>query len=102
VDKVHKYYILDDNKNPVQSSREDWNNFRKRGKLLFMDKVLHKKVRTVFHGMSNGEDDPCLFRTSVYSNINLTIYAENYKSYSEAKKGHREALAWVLVVSEDL
>lgn len=94
------YYVYDDNHVPVLSDRETWERFRRDKGLLFIDKILHKKVRTTFRGEAKDED-PSLFRTTVYNNVNLTIYVENYKSYAQAKKGHKEAIAWVLVNSDE-
>lgn len=101
MNKMYTYYVYNEKHEPVVSDRNTWERFRRNNGLLFMDKVLHKKVRTTFKGYSEDNKDPVLFRTTVYNNINSTIYVENYKSYAHAKKGHKEAIAWVLVNSDE-
>ena len=97
------YYKLDENKNVVKSSLEEWANFIE-GKLptnfkhVGDDTIDGKRVSTVFlglcHNFSPFNKTPIVFETMVFDN-GSSLYQERYATYQEAEEGHKRAITWV-------
>lgn len=97
------YYKLDENKNVVPSSMEEWatfidgslpTNYRHVGD----DMVDGKRVSTVFLGLCPNwipeSKVPIVFETMVFED-NSEIYQERYSTWKEAEEGHQRAIEWV-------
>jgi len=96
------YYKLDENKNVVKSSLEEWSNFIE-GRLptnykhVGDDIVNGHRVSTVFLGLCHNPRGgvPIVFETMVFQNDRSDIYQERYATYKEAEDGHQRAIEWV-------
>ncbi len=98
------YYKLDENKNVVPSSLEEWANFIE-GRLptnykhVGDDKINGYRVSTVFLGLCHnfGYSDrrPIVFETMVFDGDRSDIYQERYSTWKEAEEGHQRAIEWV-------
>lgn len=98
------YYKLDENKNVVKSSLEEWSDFIE-GRLptnyrhVGNDTVNGYRVSTVFIGLcyrfnpDNGT--PIVFETMVFDRADHGIYQCRYATYQEAEEGHLCAIEWV-------
>ena len=98
------FYKLDENKNVVPSSIEEWSNFIE-GRLptnykhIGNDIINHKRVSTVFLGLCYNFDPfdntPIVFETMVFCSKGHSIFQKRYSTYKEAKDGHQQAIEWV-------
>lgn len=97
------YYKLDENKNVVPSSREEWSDFIEGNlptnyKHVGDDMVDGKRVSTVFLGLDHNWNPeskiPIVFETMVFRN-SVDIYQERYSIWKEAEEGHQRAIQWV-------
>lgn len=98
------YYKLDENKNVIPSSLEEWSNFienRLPTNYLHVgdDTVDGKRVSTVFigicHNFNPDSNVPIVFETMVFEDYGSSIYQERYSTYKEAEDGHKRAIEWV-------
>ncbi len=97
------YYKLDENKNVVPSSLEEWSNFIE-GRLptnyqhVGDDTVNGKRISTVFIGICHDFDPynnmPIVFETMIFDSGH-SIYQVRYSTYDEALEGHAKAIKWV-------
>ena len=96
------YYKLDENKNVIKSSLEEWANFIE-GRLptnyrhLGDEIVNGKRVSTIFIGLCydfNNTGKPRVFETMVF-NGGEGIYQDRYCTWKEAEEGHQQAIEWV-------
>lgn len=98
------YYKLDENKNVVPSSLEEWANFIE-GRLptnykhVGRDVINGHTVSTVFIGLCHNFNPysrtPIVFETMVFDNDMKGIYQERYCTWQEAIDGHERAVEWV-------
>ncbi len=98
------YYKLDENKNVVKSSLEEWSNFIE-GRLptnynhVGDDTINGHRLSTVFLGLCHNYDPydktPIVFETMVFQNNRSDIYQERYATWKEAEEGHQRAIEWV-------
>ena len=102
---MHLYYKLDENKNVIPSSLEEWStfigdlfpaNYRRVG----YDTVNGKRISTVFmglcHNYTSNSNIPLVFETMIFDENKQVIYQERYPTCNEAEEGHKEAVQWVL------
>jgi len=94
---------LDENKNVIPSSLEEWANFIES---KFPTNYRHvgdeiidgKRVSTVFIGLTYNFDPfshvPIVFETMVFDNKH-GIYQDRYSTWQEAEEGHKKAVEWV-------
>lgn len=100
------YYKLDENKNPVPCSMEEWGNLNYE-KDLFIKKdiVENHLISTVFVGIPLAPDihKPYLFETMVFKGpeVGEEIYVDRYVTYGEALQGHQKAVQWVIEGCKD-
>jgi hypothetical protein len=98
------YYILDENKNVVKSSLEEWANFIE-GDLpanyrhVGDDTVDGKRISTVFMGLCHNFNPysriPIVFETMIFQGRKSLNYQERYSTWKEAEAGHKRAVEWV-------
>lgn len=97
------YYKLDENKNVLPSSIEEWctfvvGTFPINYLSIKKNKVNGFVVSTIFFGVTmtfSIEDKPIVFETVVFDKDRKAIYQHQYSSYQEAKQGHKQAIGWV-------
>lgn len=97
------FYKLDENKNVVPSSMEEWSTMIE-GRLptnyihVGDDTVNGFRVSTVFIGLWHGLHDikltPVVFETMVFDDA-TDIYVDRYTTWDEALEGHQRAIEWV-------
>ena len=98
------YYKLDENKNVVKSSLEEWSTFIEGGFptnywIVAKSDVGRYKVSTVFIGMcfdfNSFNGNPNVFETMVFDENEHGIYQTRYSTWKEAESGHQRAIEWV-------
>lgn len=98
------YYKLDENKNVVPCSLEEWAKQRKEmerthTKHVAEDIIDGKRISTVWLGIDHNvyEKSPHVFETMIFNNIDSYVesYCNRYSTYKEALEGHKEAIEWV-------
>lgn len=98
------FYKLDENKNVVSSSLEEWVNFMEGSfctnyKHVGNDIINDHRVSTVFIGLCHyfnfNNKTPIVFETIVFKNDRSDIYQERYATWKEAEEGHQRAIQWV-------
>ena len=98
------FYKLDENKNVVKSSLEEWATFIE-GRLptnynhVGDDTINGHRVSTVFlglcHNFSYHNKIPIVFETMVFKNDRSSIFQEQYATWKQAEKGHKRTIEWV-------
>jgi hypothetical protein len=101
------FYKLDENKNVVESTLEEWRDFIE-GRLPANYKhvgdvnINGKRISTVFLGLYHGcfEHEECdcaptVFETMVFDEGGHDIYMKRYATYKDAEEGHSHAIEWV-------
>ena len=98
------YYKLDEEKNVIPSSLEEWSNFIE-GKFpsnyrhVGDDTINGKRISTVFIGlccnfnMHSGK--PIVFETMVFDKNDHAIFQRRYETWKEAELGHQSAIKWI-------
>ena len=97
------YYKLDENKNVVSCSLEEWCDHIERRVLNYSKHVADeeidgKRVSTIFLGLDHQwqENGPLqVFETMVFDGSHHDIYCDRYSTYQEAEEGHKKAVQWV-------
>lgn len=98
-------YLLDENKNAVPCSVDEWSNqiheMRKNNtKHVANETINDKRISTVWLGLDHGWDvngEPLLFETMVFEdNTYNEIYCDRYSTWQEAEEGHKKAVEWVM------
>jgi|SRR6478736_365704 len=100
------YYKLDENKNVVKSSLEEWATFIEgeanlpaNYRIIGNDTICCKRVSTVFLGMCwSFHPDwgfPLVFETMVFDEKDCGIYQRRYSTWEDAELGHERAIQWV-------
>ncbi len=97
------FYKLDENKNVVPSTIEEWSIFVG-GNLptnfihVGDDTVNGLRISTVFlglcHNFNPNNNVPIVFETMVFNNDSV-IYMARYTTWDEAIAGHKRAIQWV-------
>lgn len=86
-----KQYILDENKNPIEATREEWGMFRENPENLIVKQETIKgvKISTVFLGLDHNYwgGAPILFETMIFGGA-LDLEQERYCTWDEALRGH--------------
>lgn len=97
-------YKLDENKNAVPCSLEEWGlqleEMKKNKTKHVADKTINdKRISTVWLGLDHGWDangEPLLFETMVFDGEDYhDIYCDRYSTWEEAEEGHKKAIEWV-------
>lgn len=97
------YYKLDENKNVISSSLEEWSTFiagclPTNYKHVGDNTVKGKRISTVFIGMCQDFDmpdkAPIVFETMIFDDGHA-IYQYRYSTWEEAEEGHKKAVQWV-------
>lgn len=97
------YFKLDENKNVVKSSIEEWSDFIE-GQLPtsykhVSDEIINDKIiSTIFIGLVfdfSPNDVPLTFETMVFDKEGNALYQDRYGTWKDAEKGHRKAIEWV-------
>lgn len=98
------FYKLDDNKNVIPCSAEEWEKLREE---MFMNATKHiaddeindKRISTVWLGLDHkfvGSNKPHVFETMVFTgDSGIEDYCERYSTWKEAEEGHQRAIEWV-------
>jgi hypothetical protein len=98
------YYKLDENKNVIPSSLEEWsafieNRFPTNYKHVGNDTINRYRVSTIFIGLCHNFDPcngvPIVFETMIFEGGRSDIYTERYSTWKEAEEGHQRAVEWV-------
>ncbi len=98
------FYKLDENKNVVPSSMEEWSNFIEghfpTNYLHVGDDVIDgKRISTVFIGLCHSynldSNIPIVFETMVFDKNDHGIHQTRYCTWQEAEEGHQKAIEWV-------
>jgi len=96
------YFKLDENKNVIKSSLEEWCDFIE-GRLptnykhVADEKVNDKRISTIFIGLCydfNNSGIPMVFETMVFDH-GQGIYQTRCATWQEAEEGHQKAIEWV-------
>ena len=96
------WYILDDDKNPIESTSERYREWAEdfENKRVGYDEVGGLRVSTVFLGLDHSHTDhghPLLFETMVFPMENSgDIHCERGFTWSEAEEMHKRAIEMVL------
>lgn len=98
-------YKLDENKNPIPCSLEEWGmqlrEMKKNNtKHVCEDTINGNWISTIWIGIDHQDDDngpPLLFETMVFDNDGSwnEIYIDRYSTWQEAAEGHKKAVEWV-------
>jgi hypothetical protein len=100
---MNMFYKLDENKNVVQSSLEEWGNFIEgtfpTNHMHVADEEVNGiRISTIFMGICHNYNPfsnvPIVFETMVFKNGH-DIYQDRYCTYQEAEEGHEKAVEWV-------
>ena len=90
---MKKYYILNDNKEPIEA---DWKEYCKflntsENKIVKQETINNTKISTVFLGqdIGNGIGAPILFETMCFGD-KLDGDQWRYQTFDEALKGHQK------------
>ena len=103
------YYKLDENKNVVPCTIEEWAKQRElmrieNTKHVAVDFVKSKWVSTVWLGIDHNtmtwtaskDHAPHIFETIVFDrNSHYELYTDRYSTWKEAEEGHKKAIEWV-------
>lgn len=99
------YYKLDENKNVIPSSLEEWANFIEGNSPTNYrhvgDEVINGyRISTVFLGLChnfyhNSANIPIVFETMIFKEDKSLDYQERYSTWKEAEEGHKRAIEWV-------
>jgi|APGre2960657404_1045060.scaffolds.fasta_scaffold169448_2 hypothetical protein len=90
---MRKYYILNDNKEPVEASWKEYCKFLDtlENRIVKQETINNTKISTVFLGQDIGNDSgaPILFETMCFGG---TLDGEQwrYQTFDEALKGHQK------------
>lgn len=99
-----RWYILDDNHNPVRATIEQWSEWtRKHGdakRVAFTEiETTQVSVSTVFLGLDHNfslSGPPVLFETMVFGGTDMDgLDMWRYRTWDEAVTGHADAVALV-------
>lgn len=96
-------YRLDENKNSVPCSLEEWGlnreYMRKNNIKHVAEETIHDLwISTVWIGLDQKFPDdgpPLLFETMVFNKNHEEIYFSHSSTYSEAEEDHKKAIEWV-------
>lgn len=98
------YYKLDENKNVLPSSLEEWSTFME-GRLptnyrhVGDETINEYRISTIFIGLCHNFDlfsgIPIVFETMVFEGEKSDVYMERYSTWQEAEEGHKRAVEWV-------
>ncbi len=102
---MNQYYKLDENKNAISCSQEDWAH-QKQGmygsefKHVAKETVNDMWISTVWLGLNHaypGDEKPKIFETMILNEKKREWldYEEHYSTWQEALDGHRRAVQWV-------
>jgi hypothetical protein len=95
---MKKYYILNDNKEPVEVDWEEYCKFLDilENKIVKQETINNTKISTVFLGqdIGNGIGAPILFETMCFGD-KLDGDQWRYQTFDEALKGHQKVLEMV-------
>jgi hypothetical protein len=90
---MRKYYILNDNKEPIEADWEEYCEFLDilENKIVKQETIGNTKISTVFLGQDIGNDSgaPILFETMCFGD-KLDGDQWRYQTFDEALKGHQK------------
>lgn len=95
------FYKLDENKNVVPCSRDEWNDLYKLDRHVSNEIINGMNISTVFLGLCHNfnlhdnDRTPIVFETIVFDKNDRSIYMKRYSTWEEAEKGHKQAIEWI-------
>ncbi len=99
------YYKLDENKNVIPSSLEEYANFiygqfPTNYRHVGDETINDYRISTVFigicHNFNPWSHTPIVFETMIFDKENNSLdYQERYSTWQEAEEGHKRAIEWV-------
>jgi len=99
------FYKLDENKNVVKYSLEEWSTFIESkispNQRHVADEVINgKRISTVFIGLCHNyspfdNETPIVFETMIFEDGESLDYEDRYTTWQEAEEGHKHAVQWV-------
>lgn len=104
------YYKLDENRNVVPCSIENWSSFIENSlhnnhRQVGDDIINGKRISTCFFGICFAFDEkynkPVAFETMVFDENGHGIYQARYCIWEEAELGHERAMQWVRETFKD-
>jgi hypothetical protein len=95
---MRKYYILNDNKEPIEADLKEYCKFLDilENKIVKQETIGNTKISTVFLGqdIGNGIGAPILFETMCFGGI-LDNEQWRYQTFGEALEGHQKVIEMV-------
>ncbi len=98
-------YKLDENKNAIPCSTEEWGEqiqYMKENhtKHVADENIDGKRISTIWMGLDHQWHDngpPLLYETMVFDEADkgYDIYCTRYSTWQEAEEGHKKAVKWV-------
>lgn len=87
---MNKWYILDENNNPIESTIEEFSKLSKEKRRVDWTSINGTNISTVFLGLDHSwtDDKILVFETMVFDG-DLDGEMERYSTYEEAKLGHQ-------------
>ena len=99
------YYKLDENKNAIPCSIDEWAKcrekmFKSNVKRVSESMINGKWISTVWIGIDHQYHDkgqPQIFETMIFEDDGRghEIYCDRYSTWKEAEEGHLKAIEWV-------
>lgn len=96
-------YKLDENKNAIPCSTEEWarqiEGMKKNKTKHIADETIEdKRISTIWLGLDHQwmpRGRPLIYETMVFDKDARDIYCERYSTWQEAEIGHKKAVEWV-------
>lgn len=104
---MNKYYKLDENKNAIPCTLDEWARQIEKmcitgTKHVAEDEINGKRISTVWLGLNINIYDqegncPHIYETMVFDppDSGKDIYCDRYSTWKEAEEGHKKAIQWV-------
>lgn len=95
------YYKLDENKNVLPSSLEEWATFIEGGSpanywVVGKDKVNGCEASTIFVGLNyDFGSEPKVFETAIFDKDEHVISIVKYSTWKDAEEGHKLAVKYL-------
>jgi hypothetical protein len=98
---MSEFYTLDDNKNAIKCSLQEWGKLYTRNgselRRVAIDKVGDYRISTVFLGIDHNldSDQPHIFETMIFGPESTEVYTIRCSTWHESEKMHEDAIQWV-------
>ncbi len=99
------YYKLDENKNAIPCSIDEWAECRnkmikEKSKHVAQETINDKWISTIWIGIDHQWHDkgqPQIFETMIFEDNGkgYEIYCNRYSTWKEAEEGHQKSVEWV-------